>query len=283
MTYSMRIDASNAEQARFWDGDEGGYWAEHAARLDAAIARHHRRFLEAAAIPATARVLDIGCGTGQTTRDAARRASAGSALGVDLSSQMIEVARRIAEREGVTNAWFEQADAQVHPFAQRSFDLAISRTGAMFFGDPQTAFSNIARAVRPGGRLVLLVWQPATRNEWIIAFSTALAVGRDLPPPPQDAPGPFSLSDPERIRDLLTRTGFGEPRIASVNEPMYFGSGVEDTYRFLLGLLGWMLEGLDDDGRARGLDALRATIAAHHTEQGVNFDSAAWLVTADRG
>ncbi|MFC5997062.1 class I SAM-dependent methyltransferase [Pseudonocardia hispaniensis] len=282
MTCPIPIAESNVEQMRAWDGDEGRYWAEHAARFDAAIARHHRHLMEAAAIASTARVLDIGCGAGQTTRDAARRAGSGSALGVDLSSRMIAVARRCAEREGVVNAAFEQADAQVHPFPPRFFDLALSRTGAMFFGDPVAAFTNIARGVRPGGRLVLLAWQPAPRNEWIIALSTALAAGRDLPPPAPDAPGPFSLSEPERVHDLLTGTGFGEPRFTGVTEPMRFGSDVEDAFGFILGLLGWMLQGLDDGGRARALDALRTSLAAHHTEQGVQYDSAAWLIAADR-
>ena len=95
-------------------------------------------------------MLDIGCGTGQTTRDAARRASAGGALGVDLSADMIALARQLAAAEGLPNARFEQADAQIHPFGQGPFDVAISRTGAMFFGHPPAAFANMARALRSG-------------------------------------------------------------------------------------------------------------------------------------
>jgi len=171
-------------------------------------------------------VLDIGCGSGQTTRDAARCATAGSALGVNLSSRMIELARQLAEREQVVNATFHQADAQVHTFPDQHFDIAISRSGAMFFGNAVVAFKNIARAVRPGGRLVLLSWQPLARNEWVSAFRTALAVGRWLPTPPQDAPGPFSLSDPDRVRGLLTSAGFADVRLArAVTAVINLGSG----------------------------------------------------------
>jgi ubiquinone/menaquinone biosynthesis C-methylase UbiE len=148
------VDPSNAEQLGNWDGDTGAFWAAHANRFDEAVAAYHSQFLAAAAIDETATVLDVGCGSGQATRDAARCATAGSALGVDLSSHMIQLARRRAESEQVVNATFQQADAQVHPFSHQSFDIVISRHGAMFFGDPIAAFTNIARALRPGGCLV---------------------------------------------------------------------------------------------------------------------------------
>ena len=110
---SVHVDPANAEQARAWDGDEGRYWATNAERFDQAVAVHHRALFERVGIGATDQVLDVGCGTGQTTRTAARAAASGSALGVDLSSQMIELARRLAVAEGIANARFQQADAQI--------------------------------------------------------------------------------------------------------------------------------------------------------------------------
>src|SRR5262249_5439282 len=158
--------------------------------------------MAAAAISPAERVLDLGCGTGQTTRDAARAAGRGSAVGVDLSSRMLEYARRKAVDEGVTNATFEQVDAQIHTFAEESFDVTISRTSAMFFGDLVAAFTNVGRALVDGGRLALVVWQGPDGNEWIREISGALAAGRDLPGPPPNS-GPFSLSDPDRVRSVL--------------------------------------------------------------------------------
>lgn len=185
----IRIDPSNTEQLRAWNGDAGAYWAAHAERFEEALTGYDGPYFDAAAIGGNARVLDIGCGTGKDTREAGRRAGAGSALGVDLSSAMLAVARRSAQRESLDNVRFEQADVQIHRFDGQAFDVAISRTAAMFFGDPLAAFTNIGHALRPGGRLALLVWQPLAGNEWIREISGALAAGRDLPAPPPGAPG----------------------------------------------------------------------------------------------
>lgn len=278
----ITTDPSNAAQLQAWDGDEGAYWAANADRFDRAVAAYHDDFLAAAGIQRADTVLDIGCGTGQTTRDAALAAPSGSALGIDLSSRMIELARRRAAAQGVVNVRFEQADAQVHPFAGGAFDLAISRTGAMFFGDPVAAFTNIRRALRSGGRLVLLTWQPLAGNEWVRELSGALAAGRDLPAPPPDAPGPFALADPDRVRAILAAAGFADVALDGVTATMWFGADADDAHRFVLGMLGWMLEGLDDAGRTAALDALRATVGAHQTERGVLYDSAAWIIRARR-
>jgi SAM-dependent methyltransferase len=279
---TLRVDQTNAEQARAWDGDEGTYWTEHAQHLDRALGTYHEQFLAAGEVSRTDRVLDIGCGTGQTTRDAARRAQDGFALGVDLSNQMIGLARRLATLEGVANAHFEQADAQIHSFGEEPFDLAISRTGTMFFGDPVAAFTNIARAVRPGGRVVLLVWQRPEANEWIRELSGALAAGRNLPLPPTGAPGPFAQSDPEQIHAVLSAAGFCDVALEGWSGPMWFGSDEQDAHGFIVGLMGWMLEDLDVVVRDRALESLRETVNKHATASGVTFESGTWLITASR-
>jgi len=279
---ALRVAPSNADQLTAWDGDEGAYWAANADHYDRAVAGYHRPLLDAAAIDDGDRVLDLGCGTGQTTRDAARAARSGSALGVDLSRRMLEVARQRVETEGVANASFEQADAQVHPFEQGAFDVAISRTGAMFFGDPAAAFGNVARALRPGASITLLTWQPAEANEWLPAFAGALAAGREMPLPPADAPGPFALSDPDRVRDLLGGAGFVDVQLDPLTAAMWFGVDADDACRFILGQLGWMLEGVDADVRVRAEAALRETVTAHETSEGVLLGSAAWLIRAER-
>ena len=280
-TRAVPVSSSNIEQLRAWDGDEGEYWADNAEYFDRSVAEYHERLLAAAAIGARDHVLDVGCGTGQTTRDAARAASAGSALGVDLSSRMLDYARRRTAAEGVTNATFAQADAQIHPFEPGAYDVAISRTAAMFFGDHVAAFTNIGRALRPGGRLVLVTWQPLPGNEWIREISGALAAGRDLPAPPPDA-GPFSLSDPDRVRALLSTAGFADVELEGTTAGMWFGNDADDAHRFVIGLMGWMLEGLDEAGRTRAIDALHAAMAAHETPDGVLFESAAWTIQATR-
>jgi SAM-dependent methyltransferase len=278
----VHADPSNAEQLRAWDGDQGRYWAEKAAHFDRAVAGYHRRFMDAAGIQTGDTVLDIGCGTGETTRDAATRSGSGSALGVDLSSRMIELARRLAAAAGISNAHFAQGDAQVHPFDAAGHDVVISRTGTMFFGDPVGAFTNIARALRPHGTLALLTWRDPAHNEWMRELGGALAAGRDLPAPSADAPGPFSLADPGRVRHILGAAGFVDVTLEEVRAPMWWGADPGDAQRFVLGLMGWMLDGLDDRGRALALEGLRRTLENHRGSGGVELDSAAWIIRARR-
>jgi SAM-dependent methyltransferase len=265
-----------------WDGDEGAYWADHPDYFDRSISGHHVKLFEVAAIGPAEAVLDIGCGAGKTTRDAARAAYDGSALGVDLSGPMLDVARRRAAEEGVTNASFVHADAQVHGFAPASFDIAISRAGAMFFGDQVAAFTNIGRALRESGRVVLLAWQPFQQNEWMRETMGALAAGRDLPMPPLGAPGPFGHADPDHVRTVLSASGFTDVAIDPWSADIWMGDDPADAEQNVLGVLGWLLRDLDDAGRALALENLRTTLAAHATSGGVTFGSAAWLIRARR-
>ncbi|SFN80674.1 Methyltransferase domain-containing protein [Geodermatophilus obscurus] len=274
------VDPGNAAQLGAWDGAQGAYWAAQADHFDRAVARYDEPFLAAADLHPGDRVLDVGCGTGRTTRDAAR--VTGSALGVDLSSAMLEVARQRAAAEGLTGVRFEQADAQVAAFPPAGFDVAVSRTGAMFFADPVAALANVGRALVPGGRLVLLVWQALEANEWMTEILGALAAGRPLPAPPPGAPGPFSLADPGRIHEVLTASGHRQVEIEGLVEPEWWGADVDDALRFVLGFAGWLLDGLDDAARGRALADLRRRLADHVTPDGVEFGSAAWLVTARR-
>jgi SAM-dependent methyltransferase len=246
------------------------------------MTRYQDALLDAAALETTDRVLDVGCGTGQTTRAAARRASAGTVLGVDLSGAMLAVARRAAADEGLANVRFQQGDAQIFPFGAASFDVVVSRTGSTFFGDPMAAYRNLARALAPAGRLAMVVWQPATANEWITEIMTALAAGRQLPQPPPGAPGPFAFGDPDRVRAILTGSGFTGVDLRPHEAPHWFGADADDAFRFVVGVAGWLTDGLDDDARNRALDDLRRRIEAHIGPDGVEFGSATWLVTARR-
>src|SRR3954463_10043791 len=121
----MSEEVANVDMARAWDGEEGDQWTRFADEYDDTNRSIWARFLETDPIRRADRVLDIGCGCGQSTRDAARLAHEGSALGLDLSSSMLAVARRRATAEGLTNVEFRQADAQVHAFDPETFDIAI--------------------------------------------------------------------------------------------------------------------------------------------------------------
>jgi SAM-dependent methyltransferase len=280
--HALVVHPANRQQLRAWEGDEGAYWAAHADYFDRSLARYTDAFFTAAAIRPGERVLDIGCGTGGTAREAVRRAEGCEVVGVDLSSAMLEVARREAERERLTGVSLVQGDAQVHPFEAESFDVAISRTGTMFFADPVEAFRNVGRALVPSGRLTLLVWQSLPANEWFREIVDAFSAGRSMPTPPPDAPGPFALSDPVRTRAILGQAGFDDIEILPLSEPMWFGRDANDAVTFIRGTAGWMLDGLDEGARDRALRDLRDSAEAHLVDDGVAFGSATWLVTARR-
>ena len=229
------------------------------------------------------RILDIGCGTGRTTRDAARSARQGSALGVDLSASMIERARELARAERVHNVAFEQGDAQVRRFPEGGFDLAISRFGTMFFNDPVAAFANIAVGLRPAGRLVMMVWQEHERNEWSVAIERALGrEGSSLPAP--EARVPFSLADRATVEAILGAAGFGEATFTDVHQPVYYGPDVAAALEWVRGFSSTreVLRRLDAAAAERALARLREALATHAGERGVWFDSRAWIVEARR-
>jgi SAM-dependent methyltransferase len=244
---------------------------------DEELRAHNARLRGATGVRAGDRVLDVGCGAGQTTRDAARAAAPGRVLGIDVSAPALERARRLTDEEGLDNVAYEQADAQVHPFAAASFDVAISRFGVMFFSDASAAFGTLARALRPGGRVVLLVWQRREDNEWAVAIEDALG-GATL-----DYSDAFSLGDRAVAGDTLVRAGFDAIAFEDVDEPMYFGADTAEALEWVGGFsdVSATLARLDGADRDHALDRLRDTLAAHHSEdRGVLFDSRAWLITA---
>lgn len=278
-------DVVNTEQAKAWNGPEGTHWARNQDRWNAVNEGFDEPLLDAAGITSDHRVLDVGCGSGQTTRLAALRASRGHALGLDLSAPMLAEARSRAEREGITNVAFTQGDAQVHPLEAGAFDAAVSRYGVMFFADPVAAFRNVARALRPGGRLAFVCPADAELNDWVAAVTSLrdlLPVG-DFGTP--GLPGMFSLAVADRVRHVLTAAGFTGIALDQVHVDGAWGHGAEDATEFLLssGPGRHLLEQADATTRARArrtlTDHLRDHLAADGT---VRLRSTSWLVTADR-
>ena len=257
---------------------------EYEQQYDALAGRYDPRLVEAAVLDAGSRVLDIGCGTGVSTRYAARVAVDGSVLGVDLSAALLKRAREHSRVERLDNTAFEQADAQVHPFPPGSFDVALSRFGAMYFTDPVAAFSNIGVALRPGGRLALITWQALERNEWMSAVRDAVALGRPLEPLPVGTPGAFGLADAGDVRRILAEAGFVDVRIDEACEPVRFGPDVDRAFGFVstLAFAKDVLARLERDERSEALARLRATLAGRDTGDGVWFPSGTWITTARR-
>jgi SAM-dependent methyltransferase len=280
----MADEVVNVDMAAAWDGQEGDDWADQWEHHDRAIRGHHEALIAAAAFQPADRVLDVGCGNGQTTRAAARAAVDGAALGIDLSSRMLERARALAAEEGLTNVAFEQADAQVHRFEADAYDAVVSRFGAMFFADPVAAFANVRAALRPGGRLVMVAWRELADNEWVQAARNAFAAGRDLPVPPAGAPGPFGLADPAQTTARLHAAGFEAVEITPVDAPFSLGADVDDAFAFVRrsGVVRGLSQDLDDGQRGQALATMRDVLVAHETPDGVELGSGSWLISARR-
>ncbi|GAB0102936.1 class I SAM-dependent methyltransferase [Nocardia sp. JMUB6875] len=273
----------NTAQSEAWNGYEGEHWAGNFDRYDAVNHGFNAPLLTAARVTTGDHVLDIGCGNGQLTRAAARRTgtatgASGSATGVDLSGPMLTRARELATAEAVPNVSFEQGDAQIHPFPDNAFDAALSRFGIMFFADPTAAFANIARALRPGGRLAFVAMPPMPGTDLGAVFGAAAAHLDNFVVSP--SVGPFS--DPDRIRTLLTAAGFTDIAIEYREAEGIWGRDIPDATEFIM---GWgpvhyhrTLAGFATDDKVR--QAVSETLTPHATPDGVRLRVAAWLVTA---
>ncbi|GAA4704686.1 class I SAM-dependent methyltransferase [Pseudonocardia yuanmonensis] len=273
------VAASNAEQRAQWGGDLGLLWAARAAQFEASAAGYDAPLLAAADLAPGLHVLDVGCGTGSVTRKVAGAvAPGGTATGVDISAPMLQVARE--RSAGIPGVEFLEADAQVHDFGGR-YDRVVSRGGVMFFGDPPAAFANLARALRPGGRLAFLVWRSLAENPWMHDLMTALT-GR-TPPEPPPGPGAFALADPDRARALLEGAGLAEFRVEPCAAPVVLGRDVEEAFGLIGRMMAGALAGLEPVERERAVAALRAVLARGAGPGGVALGSAAWLLTGRVG
>jgi SAM-dependent methyltransferase len=275
----------NQDQSDRWNsGDDGMHWVTEKERYDRMLEPFLEIVLEAAHLEQGEDVLDIGCGSGATTLAAARLVAPGKAVGLDISEPLLERARLDAERVGIENVSFERGDAQVFRFGI-SFDVVISRFGVLFFEDPVAAFANLRSACHTGGRFVFVSWQPMIENDWLVVPGAALVEHVALPEPaPANAPGMFSLSDPDRVRDVLIGAGWSNVRVTSRRTPMLLAGGgsIDETLAFLRsGSLGrTMLDGVDADTEARAVRSIRQLLESRADPDGVRFDSAVWLVQA---
>jgi SAM-dependent methyltransferase len=263
-------------QAEAWNGRDGLHWADHHDRYDAMAEEFNTHLFAAAALTETSRVLDIGCGTGRTTRVAARRARRGRVLGIDVSAPMLERARHLTAAEGVTNADFVLDDAQIHRFHTASFDVALSRAGVMFFADPVTAFANIGGALEPDGRLVFLTHSHVSKRFRAIYETLA----EHLPVASQTT-RVASFADPGYVERVLTGAGFTGVTASRVEILSTLGRDVADAVDFLFGgPLRPVLAGADESRMARARTAVSRVLRSDERDGAVRLPAHAWLCTA---
>ncbi|MFB8438726.1 class I SAM-dependent methyltransferase [Streptomyces niveus] len=261
-----------------WNGPVGAHWAEHHTRYDAMLAEFDDVLFAAASIGERDRVLDVGCGSGLTTRLAARRAARGQVTGVDISAPLLDRARSLTDGRELPHVGYVLADAQSHPFPAGAYDVVISRGGVMFFADHVAAFTNIARGVRAGGRLALLCPQPGLPDgeERAALGRLAALAGQDRPVQGELAAAMASLSEPSRIREVLAGAGFADVDVNGETRRSCWGRDAPDAVDFYL-------------SRTPGLtvpDATRQEMAAvlrpYESGRGALLGAGVWIVTARR-
>ncbi len=230
------------------------------------------------------RVLDLGCGSGTTTFEIARRiAPTGSVTGIDFSETLLALAREQAAAEPDLPIAFESADVETHGFAPESFDVAFSRFGVMFYADPARAFTGVRRALVPGGRLAFVCWREIRANTWA---SVTLDIARrhiELPPRPgPEDPGPYSFRDPERVRRILTEAGWSAIAIEELDADADMGADLNEAVaNFLaMGPIASQVQAAPQDKREAIAAELRAVLPEYVTEDGVIMHAATWMVTA---
>ena len=270
-----------------WNGDSGDRWAANLARLDLMLEDFGNAAIRAANAQPGEQILDIGCGSGTSTFPFAERVGPGGhVLGVDISEQLVEVARAAAPARVPVE--FLCADAATAPLREGSFDLLFSRFGVMFFDDPVAAFTQMRRALKPGGRLAFVCWRGAQENDWVRL--PMAAIRNIVAPVPADptAPGPFAFGDRQRLADILAAAGFTAIDIAPFDTTISYGRGatreeaVDDALNmaFQVGPLARALADQPDDIREKAAIAVRAAFAKRPGETSVLIDGAAWIVTA---
>jgi SAM-dependent methyltransferase len=276
--------SANAAQDDYWNGRAGQTWVELQALLDMELQPLGREAQRALDPRPGEQVLDIGCGAGETSLDlAVAVAPNGSVLGADLSQLLLDLARSRAGDKGLP-VRFLAADAQTSDFGKAPFDAAFSRFGVMFFSDPQAAFSNIAAALKPGGRLAFVCWRTYAENPLMRdPFEAALPL---IPPPePSDplAPGPFAFADPERVRAILAGAGFADVAIRPFDAKV--GGWTLDEAMIVaqrVGPLGTILR-INPELAPPVLEAVRQALQRNQDADGrVRMAAAVWIVTAKR-
>ena len=280
----LTAEGANAAQIEYWNGPAGDSWAKSAKTQDIMIGDMGLAAMDACDLHPGHAVLDIGCGSGSTTLEIARRVGAGGrAVGIDISTPMLAVATERARDEGISNISFENRDVAEYEFEPAVFERVFSRFGVMFFADPVAAFANIKTAVKPGGRLAFVCWKTRTENEWMeIPFNAALRHVQAPPPPQPGEPGPTSFADPERVRRILSESGFERIGIELLELPISLGKDIASAVNRLvqLGPAGRLLRDASDETKAAVAAELTEVMAPFEADGAVRLGGRAWIVSA---
>ena len=276
------MPSDNAEQIAEWNGALGQRWAAMRQEIDRVVTPFGAAALKAAAPQPGERVIDVGCGCGETSIEIARLVGpAGSVLGIDVSQPMLAVARSHGQS---ANLSFQEADASGSPLPS-GVDLLFSRFGVMFFSEPSAAFSHLRKSLRAGGRCVFVCWRTPRDNAWAMTPLAAARQALDITPPQSDpnAPGPFAFADEERLRTILSAAGFGNIELQRFDAAIFLGptprSAAEGAVQ--LGPVARLLREAGAEHLPIVVDAIERTLAPLAAPNGqVSLNGSTWIVAA---
>jgi ubiquinone/menaquinone biosynthesis C-methylase UbiE len=286
---AIREFEDNVEASDAWNGPLFDVWIEYREIVAEGLREHGETAIAASAPREGDRVLDVGCGLGDTTvRLAALVGPRGGAHGVDVAERMIDTAIAETREAGIDNVTFAACDVEVTTFEQ-TFDYAFSRLGTMFFANPVAALRNVREALAPGGLLNMVVWRRKLDNEFM--HRAELVVAEYLEEPeesdaPRCGPGPFSMANADTISDILKHAGYEDVRLARQDLPYKIGNDLEHAVAFNMAL-GPAAEVLRlwgdrvDEIRPTIAEQLRKVLSDYEAEDGsIIAPSSTWAITA---
>ena len=278
------LTIANQEQREFWSDIKGDLWVTLQPRIDTMLATFGDKALDTLNPQSGERILEIGCGTGTTTLALGQKVGAsGEILAADLSRPMLNKAIERANLCAEHPITFVEADAQVHSFATAAFDAVYSRFGVMFFDSPVAAFRNIRKAVRPGGRMAYVCWADRKANPWIRIPAGAAKAFLDLPaPPPDDAPGQFSMENEHRVQQILHDAGWSDIGLERFTVDGSIGSNAADAARFItkMGPMSEPFALADSDTQNKTLQVIEEALTPYSNDSGVTLGFSTWIVSA---
>jgi SAM-dependent methyltransferase len=286
MSILAQATKPNSDQIAYWNSAVADRWTKRQAEIDAMMTPFTYALLGAAHLGPDGpwRVLDVGCGSGETTLLTAQIGH--HVTGIDISTSLLDLAKRRAAKAGLTNTDFFLGDAS-RLFIDPPFDLVISRFGVMFFDDPAKAFANLAKLTKHGGRIVFVCWRSPRENQWVTLPMAALdglveAVGANQ----SEGPGPFAFANPDTIRTILISSGFDNIKITPVDGPMAMGRplGIVEAARFLaeIGPAARAIADLPEAKRGQATPRLEAAIKPFMQGDGLVLQGGIWVVEARR-
>jgi ubiquinone/menaquinone biosynthesis C-methylase UbiE len=278
---------ANTEFVDFWNEILLPKFVKYRHVLVGGLTHHSAKVFPSLAVKEGDRVLDVGCGFGDTAiQFAGTVGPEGSVVGIDCCSGFLEFAHKDAAAAGVDNLEFIEGDAQFYPF-KPEFDFCFSRFGTQFFENPVAGMKNMRRALKPGGTMTMIVWRKIEDNPWLGLPKEIIM--RYLPPPGEDGrtcgPGPFSMADQDLVTRQLEAAGYTDIQFERIDAPLMVGNTADDAvgFQLALGPAGEVYREAGEEAERKHGEiqaALEGELARYETGEGIVMESSSWKISA---